>query len=216
MVVAVATTYNRRRLISCEILCGSARLCKLRARTRGLNALGRGGAFLCQGVFLGHPSLAIASPCACVPRAHAVAILTRSREFPEKVWEAKRVVVMKRSLASGYAGVDNPVFFKPNTGMNRHFFCVLEMICLAYSRSRYATVSSVVLHVCAVDPAASGRFASVSALQSALLSRSHLYVAAMGITYSFASGVDRCRRRETIAVLAGYAPVKHRTRVLLY
>lgn len=23
---------------------------------------------------------------------------------------------MKRSLATGYAGVDNPVFFKPNTG----------------------------------------------------------------------------------------------------
>ena len=32
------------------------------------------------------------------------------------MWEAKRVVVMKRTLATGYAGVDNPVFFKPNTG----------------------------------------------------------------------------------------------------
>lgn len=26
------------------------------------------------------------------------------------------MVVMKRTLATGYAGVDNPVFFKPNTG----------------------------------------------------------------------------------------------------
>lgn len=34
-----------------------------------------------------------------------------------QVWEAKRVVVMKRTLATGYAGVDNPVFFKPNTDM---------------------------------------------------------------------------------------------------
>ncbi|CAM9474252.1 unnamed protein product [Pylaiella littoralis] len=34
-----------------------------------------------------------------------------------RVWEAKRVVVMKRTLATGYAGVDNPVFFKPNTDM---------------------------------------------------------------------------------------------------
>jgi NAD(P) transhydrogenase len=33
------------------------------------------------------------------------------------VWESKQVIVMKRSLAAGYAGVDNPVFLKPNTGM---------------------------------------------------------------------------------------------------
>lgn len=35
----------------------------------------------------------------------------------DQVWEAKRVVVMKRTLATGYANVDNPVFFKPNTDM---------------------------------------------------------------------------------------------------
>ncbi len=33
------------------------------------------------------------------------------------VWESKQVVVMKRSLGAGYADVDNPVFFKPNTMM---------------------------------------------------------------------------------------------------
>jgi len=33
------------------------------------------------------------------------------------VWEAHQTVVMKRSMASGYADVPNPVFFKPNTAM---------------------------------------------------------------------------------------------------
>jgi NAD(P) transhydrogenase len=33
------------------------------------------------------------------------------------VWESKQVIVMKRSLAAGYAGVDNPVFLKENTDM---------------------------------------------------------------------------------------------------
>lgn len=34
-----------------------------------------------------------------------------------EVWKAKDVVVMKRSMASGYAGVENPLFYKENTQM---------------------------------------------------------------------------------------------------
>ncbi len=34
-----------------------------------------------------------------------------------EVWKAENVVVMKRSLSVGYAGVDNPLFYKENTQM---------------------------------------------------------------------------------------------------
>lgn len=34
-----------------------------------------------------------------------------------EVWKAKQTIVMKRSLRVGYAGVDNPLFVKPNNGM---------------------------------------------------------------------------------------------------
>lgn len=33
------------------------------------------------------------------------------------VWKSEQVIVMKRSLGVGYAAVDNPVFYKPNTAM---------------------------------------------------------------------------------------------------
>lgn len=34
-----------------------------------------------------------------------------------EVWKAQQVVVLKRSMASGYADVPNPLFYKPNTQM---------------------------------------------------------------------------------------------------
>ncbi|MGL5806311.1 MAG: Re/Si-specific NAD(P)(+) transhydrogenase subunit beta [Xenococcaceae cyanobacterium] len=34
-----------------------------------------------------------------------------------EVWKAANVIVMKRSMASGYAGVDNPLFYKENSQM---------------------------------------------------------------------------------------------------
>jgi NAD(P) transhydrogenase subunit beta len=34
-----------------------------------------------------------------------------------EVWKAKQVVVFKRGMATGYAGIENPLFYKPNTKM---------------------------------------------------------------------------------------------------
>lgn len=34
-----------------------------------------------------------------------------------EVWKGKQVIMMKRTMGTGYAGIDNPVFFKPNTVM---------------------------------------------------------------------------------------------------
>jgi NAD(P) transhydrogenase subunit beta len=34
-----------------------------------------------------------------------------------EVWKARDVIVLKRSMASGYAGVQNPLFFRENTRM---------------------------------------------------------------------------------------------------
>ena len=34
-----------------------------------------------------------------------------------EVWKAKKCIVLKRSMATGYAGVQNPLFFKENSAM---------------------------------------------------------------------------------------------------
>merc|ERR1719453_2288631 len=34
-----------------------------------------------------------------------------------EVWKSETVVVMKRSMATGYSGVDNPLFYNDNTRM---------------------------------------------------------------------------------------------------
>ena len=34
-----------------------------------------------------------------------------------EVWKAKQSVVLKRTMGVGYAGADNPVFYKPNNAM---------------------------------------------------------------------------------------------------
>ena len=34
-----------------------------------------------------------------------------------EVWKARQSVVLKRTMGVGYAGADNPVFYKPNNAM---------------------------------------------------------------------------------------------------
>jgi NAD(P) transhydrogenase subunit beta len=34
-----------------------------------------------------------------------------------EVWKAQTTIILKRSMATGYAGVDNPLFYRENTRM---------------------------------------------------------------------------------------------------
>lgn len=34
-----------------------------------------------------------------------------------EVWKSKQVIVVKRGAGKGYAAIENPLFFKPNTKM---------------------------------------------------------------------------------------------------
>jgi NAD(P) transhydrogenase subunit beta len=34
-----------------------------------------------------------------------------------EVWKARQVVILKRGMATGYSGVENPLFFKDNARM---------------------------------------------------------------------------------------------------
>ena len=34
-----------------------------------------------------------------------------------EVWKAQHVIVLKRSMAVGYAGIDNPLFYRDNSSM---------------------------------------------------------------------------------------------------
>jgi NAD(P) transhydrogenase subunit beta len=34
-----------------------------------------------------------------------------------EVWKSRQAIVLKRSMATGYAGVENPLFYKENTRM---------------------------------------------------------------------------------------------------
>lgn len=67
-----------------------------------------------------------------------------------EVWKASHVIVMKRSMASGYAGVENPLFYKENTQMlfgdAKHNVDAI-LACLRSRQDAEATATPVALAV---------------------------------------------------------------------
>ena len=56
--------------------------------------------------------------CVCVLAVLLLQLVAHySSSHPPQVWQGKHTIVMKRTLGVGYAAVDNPVFYKPNTSM---------------------------------------------------------------------------------------------------
>lgn len=49
-----------------------------------------------------------------------------------EVWRAKQVIFCKRSMGVGYAGADNPVFYKPNTFMLLGESVAVDTACISY------------------------------------------------------------------------------------
>lgn len=66
-----------------------------------------------------------------------------------KVWECKTCVVLKRSMATGYSGVDNPLFYRPNVKMlfgdAKQSLDAVYHLLDAHNRSGWDTIDSVSL-----------------------------------------------------------------------
>ena len=64
-----------------------------------------------------------------------------------QVWKSKTTIVLKRSMATGYAGVENPLFFKDNTRMlfgdaKKSLDAVLQNLAAGSNRTPSASTDS--------------------------------------------------------------------------